>query len=259
MSRANDALSPERLVQLAAEVGQRQGWDFSRVRDAIGPRPWSYGGVVRRYMQIHHRVLDIGTGGGERFLALAAHFDTGVGIDPDPAMIAAACANTPPNLSARVTFVRMTGAALELPLDSFDLVLNRHAPAFPDQIARVLKPGGFFITQQVGARNAVAICTLFGCGPGGHYQPAPRQTVRDWVADFTARGWAVRAQGEYDVPYTYLDVASFLFWLQAVPVPEDFDIARHGEQVAHIIRTYGDAEGIHTNVHRELLVVQKPG
>ena len=41
------------------------------------------------------------------------------------------------------------------------------------EAARVLRPGGYFITQQVGARNTQNICALFGCGhaPGHLFAP----------------------------------------------------------------------------------------
>ncbi|MCK4450123.1 MAG: class I SAM-dependent methyltransferase [Anaerolineae bacterium] len=77
----------EELKRIAASVGERRGWDFSCMQTDRDPVPWDYADVVRRYLQPSSRVLDIGTGGGERFLALAPHFGAGVGIDADPTMI----------------------------------------------------------------------------------------------------------------------------------------------------------------------------
>ncbi len=110
----------EELSRIAASVGERRGWDFSRVRDDRDPVPWDYTEVVRRYLQSNNRVLDIGTGGGERFLALAPHLGTGVGIDADPTMIQVARENTPPSLADKVSFQVMRAEALQFPDDSFD-------------------------------------------------------------------------------------------------------------------------------------------
>ncbi len=251
-------MSYEELRQLVESVEERRGWDFSRVRDAIDPLPWSYGGVVRRYLSPLQRVLDIGTGGGERLIAFAEHFGSGIGIDADPAMIAVAEENTPSELTCRLKFLAMDAAALEFPDASFDVVLNRHAPAYPDEIARVLRPGGVFITQQIGARNHANITALFGCGPGGEYQRDPLQTVQSWADQFAAMELAVRARAEYDVPYFYLDAESLIFWMKALPMPEDFTIERHWQQLDHILTSFWTPRGIATNVHRELLIVQKP-
>lgn len=249
----------EDLKQIAATIEARRGWDFSRVRDDIDPHPWRYAEVVRGYLSHMHRVLDIGTGGGERFIALSEHFGSGIGIDADPEMIYAAEENLPKSVDCRVKFLPMDAAELEFPAGSFDVVLTRHAPVYVDEVARVLKPGGVFITQQVGARNTANICTLFGCGPGGEYHEEPGQTVAEWVEAFRARGYAIRAQGEYDVPYFFLDVESLLFWLKAIPMPEDFDLERDWPRVDEIIATTRTPRGFATNVHRELLIVQKPG
>ena len=228
------------------------------MRDAIDPVPWTWTGVTRRYLGRTQRVLDLGTGGGERFLELAEYFGSGVGIDADPRMIAVAKEDTAKIVKCRVTFRKMDARALKFPDGAFDVVLNRHAPVYMDEIARVLEPGGYFITQQVGTRNHANICGLFGCGPGGQYQRPAGQTVAEWAEAFSARGFAVRGRGEYDVAYYYLDAESLIFWLKALPVPEDFDIERHWPQVDHALSAFGTPRGIATNVHRELLIVQKP-
>jgi len=247
------------LRRIMEGVPARRGWDFSPVREHVDPAPWTYPGVVRRYLSPLQRVLDLGTGGGERFLALAPDFGSGIGIDADPEMLAVAEENLGKAEACRVKFLPMDVAALESPDESFDVALCRHAPAVVSEAARVLKPGGYFITQQVGARNHANICALFGCGPSGAYREDAGQTVAAWAEQFAALGCARRARGEYDVGYTYLDTASLLYWLRAVPVPEDFDLERHWPVVDEILARYLTPRGIVTNVHRELLIVQKPG
>ena len=58
--------------------------------------------------------------------------------------------------------------------------------------------------------------------------------------------------------YFFQDVESLLFWLKAIPMPEDFAIERHWGQVNQIIADYIAPRGIETNEHRELLIVRKP-
>jgi len=247
----------EQFKQIAAAVGERTGWDFSRVKDAYDPTPWDYVEVVRRYLRPDHRVLDIGTAGGERFLCLAPFFDTGVGIDCSPDMIQTAHANRPPSLAGRVSFEVMRAEALRFPEASFDVVLNRHAPLCASEIVRVLRPAGYLITQQVGARNTHNICAVFGCGPGGQYTSDPHQEMAALIETFRHNGCAIIARAEYDVRYWFLDVASLVFWIKALPMPEDLDLERHWQQVATILQTFQTPRGIETNEHRELLIVQK--
>jgi SAM-dependent methyltransferase len=247
----------EELAHIAASVGEREGWDFARVRDAREPMPWDYVDVVQRYLQPSDHVLDVGTGGGEKLLSLAACFASAVGVDGSREMIETARKNKAAAQVASVSFKVMRGEALQFSDDAFDVVLNRHCSVDVRETFRVLRPGGYFITQQVGARNARNICDLFGCGVGGEYEPELFQDLSVLVGAFRQLGGRVVCAAEYDVRYWFLDVESLLFWFRAVPIPEDFDLGIHWRQVNHVITEFSTPHGIETNEHRELLVVQK--
>ncbi len=250
-------LTREQLLEIASGMAQRRGWDFSAVRDWRDPVPWEYEHVVRRYLQPDDRVLDCGTGGGERFLALSDAYAWGLGIDPDPAMLEVARRNAAVQGAAHVSFAEGCAEALPVADASVDVVLNRHANVDVGETLRALRPGGLFITQQVGARNLLAICETFGCGPGGEYSHDPEETIYRLAEAFRVRGGAVLAVAEYDVPYILLDVASLLFLLMGVGIPEDIDLQVHWPQVLDILARCGTPRGIRTNEHRELLIVRK--
>jgi SAM-dependent methyltransferase len=247
----------EKLQRIAASVGERQGWDFTRVRDETDPVPWDYMEVVRRYLRSGDRVLDVGTGGGEKLLSLASHFGAGIGVDMSAEMIATALANRAALSADHVRFMPMRAEALQFDDAEFDVVLNRHATVAPGEVLRVLRPGGYFITQQVGERNTQAICAIFGCGVGGEYAIDPSQELAALARAFQERGCRIICTAEYDVRYWFLDLESFLFWLKAVGIPEDFCIERHWRQVDQIIDAYSTPKGIETNEHRQLLIVQR--
>lgn len=243
---------------------ERRGWDFSRVRDDRDPVPWEYEGVVRQFLRPDDHVLDIGTGGGERFLALAPFFGSGVGTDFDPEMVRVARENTLAALTARVSFETMAAESLAFPDGSFDVVLNRHAPVVVGEVARLLRPGGYFVTQQVGGRNTQNLFEAFGWGSNGAYWEAywrergvPPNSVAHQGAAFQEAGCAIVAQGEYDVGYRFLDIESFVFWMKSVPLPEPLDIARHGKRLDSFLARYRTPQGIATNEHRDLLVIRK--
>jgi len=254
---SEDSQSSIDVRRIASSVGERRGWDFSRVRDARDPVPWEYVEVVLRFVRQTSRVLDIGTGGGEYFLSLAPHFGDGIGIDSSPSMIQVAHENTPKTLAGKISFEVMDARNLGFPDAMFDVVLNRHAPVFPAEIVRVLRPQGIFITQQVGERNMKNICSIFGCRPGGKYKSNPEQSVDALIERFKQNGCDLVARAEYEVRYWFLDVKSLIFLLKAVPLPEDFDIAKHQRQVEEIITKYHTPKGIETKEHRKLLILQK--
>jgi SAM-dependent methyltransferase len=93
------------------------------------------------------RILEIGTGTGECALFLAREYLSASvrGIDISAEMIRSARRKIGLDPQGRVAFRVADAAALPWPEDSFDLVAQVNVPLFFDEIARVLRPGGFVI------------------------------------------------------------------------------------------------------------------
>jgi len=144
-----DRYSQSELDELLASTQPRVGWDFSRMSTLQAPAPWEYSEVVARYLKPSDEVLDIGTGGGERFAAMASRFWRGLGVDIDPEMIAlAAQTYSGRNLEFRVCSARLEGVAT-----SFPVIINRHATLDLLAVTEHLKPGGYFITRNRARRS----------------------------------------------------------------------------------------------------------
>ncbi len=249
-------LTLARLRQISDSVGERVGWDFSRIRTKRAPVPWKYSDLVRQFLANPDCVLDVGTGGGERFLTLAPCFQKGIGIDVSTEMIAQALRNKRTRGITNVEFRVMDGHHLAFADAEFEIVLNRHCDVNVSETTRVLRPQGYFITQQVGSRNSLNLLEAFGWTPAsfgeGWWQP-----VEELAATFEQRGCRVVVKAEYDVRYWFCDVESLVFWLKAVPLPEPFDVEKHWEGVRRILHEYSTRQGIETNEHRALLIVEK--
>lgn len=151
------------LQVIADNVGERSGWDFSRMATERDSVPWDFVQVVKNFLRPADIVLDVGTGGGERLLSLSSNYASAVGVDPDPAMIRVARDNAQP--TSNVRFVLASAERLE-PLDDgpFDVVLTRHAPVDVAELDRVTRAGGLFIHQGIGTRNMSNIRQAFDTG-----------------------------------------------------------------------------------------------
>lgn len=155
------------LVAEAASVSV-EGWDFSWLDGrATEQRPsWGYQRSMGERLALARAALDIQTGGGE---VLA-----GVPVLP-PLM--AATESWPPNLAKATALLHPRGAVVvadtdEPPLPfadaAFDLVVSRHpVTVWWEEIARVLRPGGTYFSQQVGPASVFELVEFFlGPQPG---------------------------------------------------------------------------------------------
>ena len=147
-----------RFDELVAEgeAAPVEGWDFSWFAGrAIDQRPsWGYARLLAGRMATAHAALDLQTGGGEVLAEVLTSIPT---VPP----ILAATESWPPNLliarrnlaAFNATVVAVDDPAdLPFPPASFELVASRHPVVTPwDQVHRVLRPGGTYLSQQVGA------------------------------------------------------------------------------------------------------------
>jgi SAM-dependent methyltransferase len=141
------------------------GWDFSWLDGrASEQRPsWGYAAMMAERMAAASAALDVQTGGGE---VLAS-------VPKRPALTIATEA-WPPNVAKATVLLHPLGVAVvahddetRLPFASgaFDLVVCRHPVEVNwPEIARVLRPGGRYFSQQVGPCS-VGELTEFMLGP----------------------------------------------------------------------------------------------
>jgi SAM-dependent methyltransferase len=102
------------------------------------------------------RALDLGCGDGALVHAFAAQGATAVGVDPDPAMLAAARKRAA-EMNVSANFLEARAESLPFPDASFDAVSAMTVLCFvPDakaaarEMARVLRPGGRLVLGELG-------------------------------------------------------------------------------------------------------------
>lgn len=156
------------------EAVPTDGWDFSWFDGrATEERPsWGYTRLLAERMAVADAALDIQTGGGEVLATVPA----------GPAVLAAT-ESWPPNLEiARRTLAGLgatvvevaDGADLPFPPDHFDLVVSRHPVRTRwDEVFRVLRPGGAYLSQAVGAGSVRELTdVMMGPQPVGETRSA---------------------------------------------------------------------------------------
>jgi len=132
------------------------------------------------------------------------------------------------------------------------VIIDRHAPFDLSAVAAHLRPGGYFITQQVGERNMACVKAALG-------QPASPPAIQ--AQAIAASGLRLLAFLEYDVEYVVRDIESLVFWLNALdPGHADVDGQSALASAAILNRVLAgnvDERGFVTNEHRYLAVAQR--
>jgi len=202
----------EELVEEGASAPV-DGWDFSWFagRATEERPPWGYARLIGRRMATASAGLDVQTGGGEVLATI-----------PTPPPRLAATESWPPNIAVARRNLAPLGATvhevaddadLPFPAEEFDLVVSRHPTLTRwDEIARVLRPGGAYLSQQIGVgTNHELTEAMMG--------PTPLGTARDagWaVAAAVAAGLAVVDLREATLRVEFFDVGAVVHFLRKV-------------------------------------------
>ena len=202
------------------------GWDFSYLagRMTEDPLPWDYIAQAGALMDRATSVLDMDTGGGERLLEMHTHWPKKVVVTEEyPPNLALANKRLTP-LGVAVRDVHISDDDL-LPFadGEFELVLNRHSAFNAAEIARILTPGGSFLTQQVHGMWVWDLLAYFGAKPQW-----PNATPSQYLPRLRAAELEIVQTQEWSGKLRFSDVGAIVYYLKAVPweVP-DFSVASH--------------------------------
>ncbi|UJH69597.1 class I SAM-dependent methyltransferase [Ornithinimicrobium sp. INDO-MA30-4] len=215
----------------AHQQGQMVGWDFSRLGDRMQSNtpPWDFEGECAQALSAASQVLDMGTGGGERLMALLdrteggqvkPHITATEGWAPICRVLGRRSVHwaprwwlMDPDVAARLPFAD----------DTFDLIMNRHEAYDPAEVCRVLSPGGLFLTQQVDGRDAQELREWFG-GETAY----PDSVLEQHRARALGAGLVIDAADDWSGSMVFDDVQTLVEYMALVPwdVP-DFHVRDH--------------------------------
>lgn len=195
------------------QSAEMHGWDFSHIRGRVveAPLPWDYKQKVLDFLKPQSVILDMGTGGGEFLLSLRHPFlQTSVTESWQPNFELCEKKLAPLGIT-----VRKTEEDKPLPFadNSFDLVLNRHDSYDVNEVRRVLKPGGYFITQQVGGSNNLRLRALLG----NNKTAMPSFNLENELLRFKTAGFTVNFCDQAYVTDHYLDVGALVWYAKVLP------------------------------------------
>lgn len=208
-----------------------QGWDFSEFEGRVeeSEPPWSYEELVTHELASAGSALDLGTGGGEFLVSL--QYDLPVEMHAtegwEPNIPVARRTLGPLGIEVR-EYDSETGDPLPYDDNSVDVVLSRHESYDPAEVVRVLREGGWFLTQQVDGRNLDDLGAVFGAGPA-----YPEVTLENLRAGAEGAGLIVERAEEWSGPIRFDSVDTLVSYLRLMPwqLPEDFTVEGYADQL----------------------------
>lgn len=236
-------------------VAKIHGWDFSHIHGRYLEEhdlPWDYREKIKQLRKDEMQLLDYDTGGGEFLLSLG-----------HPYQNTAATEGYPPNVELCRQVLLPLGVDFrpcddpkKIPFEAgrFDLVLNRHGDFDPQELHRILKPGGIFVTEQVGDQNDRDLVKLV--------LPEVAQPYCGLNADTQKRAFA---SAEFEIleadeafrPIEFYDVGAFVWFAHIIEWEfPGFSVDRCFEHLLKLQQKI-DSEGkISGTIHRYLLIAK---
>lgn len=252
-------INPQRFQALIEEAQSAafSGWDFNWLTDRMVQEdpPWDYAHLVRAHLVKADSLLDMGTGGGE-FLASLAPLPTDT----------YATESYPPNQPIAIQRLSPLGVEVHcieddspLPFDDqqMDLVINRHESYDPHEVFRILKPGGVFITQQVGELDNLELNQLLDSKKAYKFTDWGLESEAIHLAD---AGFNIKRAEKAALKTIFKDIGAVLYYLKAIPWQiEGFSLAKHHHRLIYIHNLI-EFQGVFiTTAHRFLIIAHKEG
>ena len=245
----------ESLVAEGAAVPV-EGWDFSwfEGRATEERPPWGYARRMGERMARADAALDVETGGGEVLATVVS-----------PPALLVATEGWWPNAEVARARLRPLGAHVVAVADaptlpfvdcSFDLVVSRHPVVVQwDEIARVLRPGGTYLSQQIGPGTNREL-TTFLMGP----QPVNEcRSAAHARAGATAAGLEILDLRECGLRVAFFDVGAVVYFLRKVQwtVP-DFTPEKYAAQLRRMHEHIETEESFVSTARRLFVEARRP-
>jgi SAM-dependent methyltransferase len=250
------AFAMSQIVPFIERARSFSGWSFDdlKVTDLEPAQPWDYIAIAREHIAQAGSVIDLGTGGGEIYSRIIDGFgDAGERFFASEEWDINAPVARERLAPIRVTVVNASSERTPWADASFDLILSRHEANIPAEIARILRPGGVFVTQQV-AKEQWQELTEF----------IPNRTVFpdhfvDYRREFEAAGMTVSRAERRAWRAAYATLGEVVYMLLVSPWEfEGFDPIRDLDALLALEDKHGTSEGIVLTLARYLMIATKP-
>lgn len=140
-------------------------WDFSQINYVTESYTnWELYDELKKLTTKESKILDLGTGGGEKLLEFFPECQEILGTDYSKEMIKTAKKNLKKSGKKNIRFEIMDNLNMTTPNNYYDVVVSRHTVIDANQIYQTLKKGGHLLLRGVDKLDCWSLKLLYGKG-----------------------------------------------------------------------------------------------
>jgi SAM-dependent methyltransferase len=230
------------------------GWDFTEINRFTNhdPVPWDYKKIVEHFIEPNHKLLDMGTGGGEFLLTLQLPDVTCATEQYEPNYMYAK-----EKLSQKGIDLSLVKSDCELPYpdEYFDIIINRHESFDLREVTRILKSDGVFITQQVGSYNTYEFSKWL---LGDVREDKESFTLKTVLAELKGQPLKLLQSNEAILDYEFLQVEAFIRFARIIEWEfPGFSVEKCYDKLLQLDKLIREKGSFYMKEHRFYVVVNK--
>ena len=245
----------DELRQWVDRARDFSGWDFSElaIEDVDPGPPWDYLELAAELGRTAASALDLGTGGGERLASIRDRLPSRLVATEHWHVNAPIAASRLRPLGVEVIRASADHAPYPFRDGAFDLILDRHEALVPEEIPRLLRPGGHLVMQQVGPHNNREVQAAFP-----RYD-AFASTRDEYLDGLRAGGLSIEAFAEHHHRVAHRGIGPLAYYLAIIPWNIDaFDVVADFDALRSLAETADEQDRILVTQCHWYVVASKP-
>lgn len=232
------------------------GWDFGHLdgRWEGEPLPWDFYTEVQRRLRRTDQLLEVDTGGD--FLLSLRHPYENTAVTETWGPDAEDYRNMLAPLGIRVEECDAAEEPLPFAENAFDIAISRRGEYRHDELFRVLRPGGLFLTEQVGGRNNALLARRL---LPDYRPPYPHHHLSADCEAFAEAGFELLDAKEYFPKLRFYDTGALVYYTHMIDWEfPGFSVDRCLPELFALERELSERGYVESMEHRYLIVARKP-
>lgn len=197
-----------------------KNWDFSKFEiESEKLTNWDLYENIKKVCNKNSKILDLGTGGGEKLLKNYPDVKEILGTDYSKQMIKTAKKNLILSKRKNISFKIMDNLKMNVPKNYYDVIVARNTVTSPKQIYDSLKNGGYLFIRGVDKYDCYELKLIFG---KKNEHPKKPISINDYENVLSAGFKDVELVPIHEREY-FKNKKIFKNFLLKVPIINDFD------------------------------------